>query len=76
MLFYKKAYRWISGAVLSIGLLISFFIDFLVSDKPNISENFQAIFCLFLANNVMSYLMAYKQSLLLVDQKKIHSFIM
>lgn len=68
--FYKKAYAWIAMAVLAIGFIISFFVDGFVTEKPNISENFQVIFVLFLLNNVASYMMVYKQSLLMVDQSK------
>lgn len=68
--FYKKAYTWIAIAVLAIGFIISFFVDGFVNEKPNISENFQVIFVLFLLNNVTSYIMVYKQSLLMVDQSK------
>lgn len=68
--FYKIAYWWIMGAVLFIGIAISFFVDGLVSQKPDIPENFQILFCLFLINNAMSYFMVYKQSVLMVDQNR------
>lgn len=68
--FYQKAYTAIAGAVMVIGLGISFFLDYLVAETPTIHENFQLIFILFLINNASSYLMAYKQSVLFVDQKK------
>lgn len=67
---YKLAYRGIAALVTVVGLILSFFLDYLVAEKPNIPENFQVIFWLFLLNNVSSYLLAYKQSILLVNQKK------
>ena len=67
---YKLAYRGIAIFVSVIGIVLSFFLDYLVADKPDIPENFQIIFWLFLFNNVCSYLLAYKQAILLVDQKK------
>lgn len=67
---YKLAYRGIAALVTIVGLILSFFLDYLVAEKPNIPENFQVIFWLFLLNNVSSYLLTYKQSILLVDQKK------
>lgn len=68
--YYKRAYQWIAGGILTIGCILSFFIDSFVSQKPEIPENFQIIFFLFLLNNVMSYCMVYKQSILMVDQNK------
>lgn len=68
--FYKFAYRWIAGIVVVVGLVLSFYIDGFVAQKPDIPENFQFIFCLYLINNAGSYLLAYKQSVLNVDQNK------
>lgn len=68
--FYKFAYRWIAGIVVVVGLILSFYIDGFVAQKPEIPENFQLIFCLYLFNNAGSYLLAYKQSVLNVDQNK------
>ena len=67
---YRTAYRGIALLVTVVGVTLSFFLDYLVAEKPDIPENFQLIFWLFLFNNVCSYLLAYKQSILLVDQKK------
>ena len=41
--FYKIAYWWIMGAVLFIGIAISFFVDGLVSQKPGYSRKFPNI---------------------------------
>ena len=68
--FYKWAYRWIACIIIVVGLILSFYIDSFVAQKPDIPENFQFIFCLYLLNNVLSYLLAYKQSVLNVDQNK------
>ena len=70
MRLYKRAYLGIALFVTVVGVIASFFLDYLVAEKPNIPENFQLIFWLFLFNNVCSYLLAYKQSILLVEQKK------
>lgn len=70
MRLYKTAYRGIALFVTVVGVIASFFLDYLVAQKPDIPENFQLIFWLFLFNNVCSYLLAYKQSILLVEQKK------
>lgn len=68
--FYKVSYRWIMVIVLAVGTILSFFVDGLVSQKPDIPENFQVLFCLFLLNNAMSYFLVYKQSVLMVDQNR------
>ena len=68
--FYRKAYYGIALTVICIGFILSFFIEYLVAEQPKIKENMQAIFWMFLLNNALSYLLAYKQSLLMVDQKE------
>lgn len=68
--FYKRAYTIIALSVLAVGIFLSFFVDFFVAEKPDIPENFQFLFLLFLVNNVLSYFLVYKQSVLLVDQRK------
>lgn len=67
---YKKAYRFVAAVVFSLGLVLSFFIDFFVNQKPDIPENFQFIFLLFVFNSACSYLFSYKKSILLVNQKR------
>ena len=68
--FYKKAYMYIAISVAAAGIIISFFLEHLVAEVPDIDENFQLIFLLYLANTVASYLLTYKRSLLLADQKR------
>lgn len=70
MNFYKLAYRTIAIVVLSVGIILSFFLDYLMEAKPNIDESIQVIFGLFLLNNVFSYFVAEKQSLLIANQDK------
>lgn len=68
--FYRKAYYGIALAVICIGFVLSFFVEYLVAEQPDIQESMQAIFWIFLLNNALSYMLAYKQSLLIVDQKE------
>lgn len=70
MQLYKKAYRFVAAVVFSLGIILSFFIDFLVNQKPDIPENFQLIFLFFVFNSACSYLFSYKKSILFVDQKQ------
>lgn len=66
---YKKMYRIIALVVGVLGLLLVFFIDLLIKERPGIHESLQVIFLLYILNTVISYLFAYKKSILLVDQK-------
>lgn len=68
--FYKKAYRAVALAILVIGLALMPFLPRLmtgVTDKVNIYH----YYLLYLAQSVVSYgFFAYKQTLLIADQKK------
>lgn len=67
LFFYKKCYLVISGIVLFIGILISFFLPYLTRDAA-IHDNIFFIFILFLVDCLCSYFLAYKKSLLYADQ--------
>lgn len=66
---YKKAYYAIALVILSVGLAITPFIEYLIKETPNVPENIHLLFILYLSNTVASYLCTYKKSLLLADQK-------
>lgn len=68
MSFYRKAYIIIAGIVAVVGLsLIPVLDDLVTTDKP--VDHLILYYVLFLANSVVSYLFAYKQTLLYVDQR-------
>ena len=69
MQLYKKMYTIIACAVGSIGIILSFFVNYLVASPPDIKESFQIIFLLYSLNNVFSYFLTYKKSLLIVYQQ-------
>lgn len=69
MNFYKAAYRIIAAVVAVIGLALIPFLDFFISEKPDIKENLVLIYILILSNTVISYLYCFKGSLLNADQK-------
>ena len=52
---YKKFYLIIASVVLLIGIILSLFLDFLIAEKPDIPENIQVLFALFLINNVFIF---------------------
>jgi len=70
MNFYKITYRCIASVIGILGVVLSFFINHLVKNKITIDINLQLIFLLYLSNTVVSYLMTYKKSILLVSQKR------
>ena len=70
MLFFQKIYRIIAVLVLLLGLSLTPFLDALIKEKPNIQENIYIIFLFFVINSSVSYLFAYKQTLIIADQKK------
>ena len=74
MNFYKKAYRIIALVVAICGLALVPLLPFLIKDTSNI-ENLNLIFVLILSNTAVSYLLAYKGSMLNADQKAYVSVI-
>lgn len=66
---YKQAYRYISLAVLLIGVLLLPFIETIVPNHPNIEEDLRLIFLLYAINSAASYLLIYKSSLLVASQQ-------
>jgi O-antigen/teichoic acid export membrane protein len=66
---YKKAYTAIAITVGIVGLILSFFINYIVSEPPDIPESMQVIFWMYIINNMASYLLAYKKSVLIAYQE-------
>ena len=67
--FYKKAYRIVASFIFVVGLLITPFIGYLINETPDIRENLQIIYLLFLLNTVSSYLFSYSRSIFTANQK-------
>lgn len=68
MSFYKKAYLVIAAIVTVVGLALVPFLKFLVQTEREI-DHLVLYYLLFLANSAVSYLFAYKSTLLYVDQR-------
>lgn len=69
MQLYKKAYRYIGFAVLTIGVILIPFLPYLVKGTTE-QVNLRLVYGIYLVKSVMSYLLfAYKRSLLEADQK-------
>lgn len=72
MLFYKKAYRAIAGAVAAIGLVMTPFLPYIINEEQrgDISiRNITIYYLVFLFNTVSTYFVAYKYSLANAEQK-------
>ena len=69
MVVYKKAYTGIAVVVGAIGLGLSFFLSFIIAEPPDIQESLQLIFWLYVVNNMASYILTYKKSILIAYQE-------
>lgn len=70
MNFFKKAYWLIAGVIMAIGIALLPFIDYLVTDVPDIVEDIRLIFFLYIVNTAATYLLVYKNTLLVAAQKQ------
>ena len=64
---YRKLYTIIGIVVTAIGLVFTPFLEFFLSEVPQIS-NLRIIYLLYLLNTSLSYFFVYKRSVLVVDQ--------
>ena len=69
MLVFRKLYTIIAIVILLTGLIISPFIKFFIGTEISVN-NTELIFILFLLNTVFSYLLIYKRTLIIADQKR------
>lgn len=70
MNFFKKAYHFIAAIVFVVGVCLIPLIPYIVKDVPDITENIQLIFSLYICNTAATYLLIYKNTLLVADQKQ------
>ena len=67
--FYRKAFNIIGAIVLAAGICITPFINHIVKDVPNITEDIHGIFLMYVMTSGLSYFLIYKTILLRADQK-------
>ena len=65
---YRKIYNVIAFLIAIIGLLLVPFLDYVINTDTHI-PNLRLYYLIALFNTVISYLFAYKQSLITADQK-------
>ena len=70
MRLYRRVYRGVFVIVLAAGLSLTPFLDFFVKEMPENIPNISLIYVLNVVNASVSYLFAYKSTLLFVYQKK------
>lgn len=68
--FYKKAYFVIGAIILMVGLALTPFLTYLISEQPDVKESISLLYILYLSSTVVSYYNAHKKSLLSADQKQ------
>lgn len=69
MKLYARAYKYIGIIIGIIGILLTFSLDSIIKDKPNI-PNLYIIYWLFLLNSISTYFFAYKRSIITAHQKE------
>lgn len=70
MAVYKRFYRIVAAAICIIGIIVSFFITTIIKEAPIEPSRLILCYYLYLSSTVASYLLAYKRSLLVADQKQ------
>jgi O-antigen/teichoic acid export membrane protein len=66
---FGMAYKFIACSIIVLGLLVIPFLDYFITDVPAIKENIVLLYCLFLANTVLTYVYSYKRSYLIANQE-------
>ncbi|MDD4808764.1 MAG: oligosaccharide flippase family protein [Bacilli bacterium] len=67
MSFYRKAYMYIGYIILIVGLILMFFLEYIIKDSGNIS-NLKLIYFIYLMATVIPYYFSYKETLIIADQ--------
>lgn len=66
---YQKIYTAIAATIFLLGLCFIPFLECVIKDAPDISEDVRLIYFLFLINTTVSYLLVYKSTFLTAAQK-------
>lgn len=70
MQYYRKAYAAIGCVVIAVGLAIMPFLDWIITEKPDVEESIYLLYALYLAGTAISYFFSYRQSLLIAAQRQ------
>lgn len=69
MVIFKHYYKNIARIILGLGIFLSMFLPLLIKGQIDLREAYIYYF-IYLANCVLSYLLTYKQTLIIADQKQ------
>lgn len=69
MAFYRRTYRWIGSVIFLLGAAMTPFLNHLFKSAPDI-PHLRLYFLLFLLDSSVSYLYAYKRTLIIAHQKE------
>ncbi|MBZ9689210.1 sugar translocase [Clostridium estertheticum] len=69
MQLYKKAYRSIGIIIAIVGVFVIPFLSYMIKGESQVKEDLRIVYCLFLANTVISYFFSYKKSIITAYQK-------
>ena len=67
--FYKKIYLLVGMIIIIGGIILIPFLDFFIKSTPNINENINIIYLIFVINSSISYFFSYRTSIISADQK-------
>ena len=67
--FYKKIYLLVGMIIIIGGIILIPFLDFFIKSTPNINENINIIYLIFVINSAISYFFSYRTSIISADQK-------
>lgn len=74
--FYRKAYTLIGILVFVVGMMFEPFLNYLVTDVPNVKEDIHIIFAMYVLTSASSYFLVYKTTLLRANQEsRVISFV-
>ena len=69
MQFYASAYRIIGCSIALIGIALIPFLKYIIGETPQIKENINLIYLVFLFNTCITYFFSYRGSLILASQR-------
>lgn len=67
---YANIYKMIGIFVITIGIILIPILPNIIGEAPNIKENINIIYLLFLLNSAISYFFVYKSTIISADQKE------
>ncbi|MBE5923943.1 MAG: sugar translocase [Lachnospiraceae bacterium] len=66
---YRTVYKYIAIVISCCGLLVIPFLGYIIHETPDIPESIVLLYVLVLFNTIMSYVLTYKKSIIIADQK-------